>query len=128
MAYRKTATLTGWHGTVTVARDAALAEYRVRLVRADGAPAPECDYFTDDRGDAMGTARAMAGPELAPWHVTLEQAVRKAAGDADASGLPQAVFRGPGTCGWTNLWAGARSAGAPGVQVDRSVLPARYFN
>lgn len=126
MAFRKIAALTGWHGTVTVARDA--GEYRVRLVRADGTTAPECDYFTDDRADAMGTARVMAGPELAHWHVTLPQALDKARGDADAYCLPQVVFRGPDTCGWMNLCFTSNAARASGCEMHCTVLPARYFS
>ncbi len=63
MAYGK-ALHTEQHGEriVVIRKDSETDEYRARLYTY-GTPKPDADYFTDDFGDAKGTARAMARAE-----------------------------------------------------------------
>ncbi len=57
MSIRLVATVTGHDETVKVYLDADWQKYRVRIV---GAPAV-ATYYTDDKDDAMATARVLAG-------------------------------------------------------------------
>jgi hypothetical protein len=59
---RKIATVTGMEEAVAVYYDADWEEYTVRIVGA----APNTAYHTDDREDAMSTARFLAGQEPNP--------------------------------------------------------------
>lgn len=63
MALRKIETFTGPKGTVTVHRDAEWNEYRVKMVGQKGT-----GYHTDDKQDAMDTARSIAGVVAADKH------------------------------------------------------------
>lgn len=57
---RKVTTLQNADGTrrAVVYRDAEWGEFRVCFT-LNGTEKPRADYFTDDKGDAIGTARAM---------------------------------------------------------------------
>jgi hypothetical protein len=126
MAFRKVTQLTGWHGVATVARCADPAEYRVRFVPTDGGEPGE--YFTDDKSDALGTARVMAGPELGPCDIGLPEGLAQAQRDADRYGIPQVVYRGPNTCGWTSLAFTSDAARARGCEMHVTLLNANYFS
>jgi hypothetical protein len=53
-------TITGQNGKATIpARRNEHGEYHVRFYTPDGKRYAEADYFTDDRMDAIGTARKM---------------------------------------------------------------------
>lgn len=118
--------------TAKVYRDTESEGYVVQFFK-NGKHRPQADYETGDRNDALQTARLSiemsrtAAGLPASWHIKLQDAIDKAQRDADAYCIPQVVFRGPETCGWTNLAFTSQTAGAPGVQLDRTVLPARYF-
>lgn len=55
-------TISGTAGTAKAYRDSENGEYVVRFTGRDGARRPDADYFTDDKSDALGTARAMVEP------------------------------------------------------------------
>lgn len=55
------AALNGASRTVKVYYDSDLAEYVAKLY-VDGKHYEPADYFTDDKGDALGTASAMLNP------------------------------------------------------------------
>jgi len=59
MTYRKIATVNRPRVEVVVAYDASVREYRCRIV-ADKAQQPDADYFTNDKDDALATAKLMA--------------------------------------------------------------------
>ena len=59
--------------------------------------------------------------------VKLSEAMQIAARCADASSIPQTIYRAKGTCGWTNTWNGARLLDGNGVQMRVTILPTRYF-
>lgn len=59
MTYRKIATVTRPRVEVVVAYDASVREYRCRIV-ADKTQNPDADYFTNDKDDALATAKLMA--------------------------------------------------------------------
>lgn len=65
MSLRKVATVESFDHTrrAVVHRDTDSGEFRVAFT-LDGVRKPRADYFTDDRTDAIGTARAMC--DLSP--------------------------------------------------------------
>lgn len=59
----RTETVEGYrptHVTVRVTQCTDTGEFRARLTPPSREVDTECDYFTDDRADAIGTARHMA--------------------------------------------------------------------
>ena len=59
MSRRTIANITAGRASVRVTYSSDWQEYRARL-SIDGHPQESADYFTDDKGDAIGTAQHMA--------------------------------------------------------------------
>jgi hypothetical protein len=72
MTFRKIATVARPYVEVVVGYDAALREYRCRLIK-EGKPYELADCFTNDKADAMGTANIMA---QSAYDTVLKQRVR----------------------------------------------------
>ena len=61
------------------------------------------------------------------WHISVDTAVSIAERSANASELPQTVYRTQDTGGWTNTNALASSLGKRETELAVTILPKRYF-